>query len=78
MKTRAHLNSAALSVAKLLGMVRGMTDAEIDGIIDNDEAFLLAKVAYDLCEHTTNMKAHREGRSRPLQDFIDELKEKGE
>ncbi len=70
--TRQHLNNAALSVAKLLGMVTGMTDAEIDEIIDNDEAFRLAQVANDLCEYTTNWKAHKEGRSRPLQEFIEE------
>jgi len=73
--TRQHLNNAALSVAKLLGMITGMADAEIDEIIDNAEAFRLAEVASDLCEYTINWKAHKEGRSRPLQEFIEDLKD---
>ena len=54
--TRAHLNSAALSVAKLLGLVRGMPDDEIDNIMDNDEAGALAKTARDLAVYAEEQK----------------------
>lgn len=50
--TRQYLNEAALSVSKLLGLVRGMTNGEIDDIMGNDEAGALAKIAHDLHEYT--------------------------
>ena len=56
MKTRQHLNETALSLARLLGMIRGMTDAEIDDIMDNDEVRCLADDAHSLCEYTEKQK----------------------
>ncbi len=73
--TRQHLNEAALSVAKLLGMITGMSDDEIDEILSFDAVGHLAESARNLHEYAVNLKAHNEGRSRPLQDFIDELKD---
>ena len=95
MKTRAYLNSTALSMTKLLFMIRGMSDDEINEIMVNDKASQLAKAASDLWAYAEGQKkerirshitkrnlefeqecldAHHEGRSRPLQDFIDELR----
>ena len=54
--TRQYLNEAALSVSKLLGLVRGMTNSEIDDIMDNVEAGTLAKVAYDLAAYAEERK----------------------
>lgn len=76
--TRQHLNEAALSVTKLLGIITGMTDAEIDEILSFYEVGNLAESARNLHEYTVNRKAHNEGRSRPLQDFIDELEDTSE
>jgi len=56
--TRQHLNEAAHSVAKLLGMIRGMTDDEIDRMITIHEAFLLAKSAHSLATYAEKQKNH--------------------
>ncbi len=58
--TRQHLNNAALSVAKLLGMVTGMTDEQIDEIMDGDEARLLAGHAHSLRYYTEERKNARD------------------
>jgi len=55
--TRQHLNEAAHSVAKLLGMVRGMTNAEINNIMGNYEARCLAKAAHDMATYTEKQKS---------------------
>lgn len=54
--TRRHLNEAALSVSKLLGMVTGMTDDEIDEIMDHDEVGALALIAHDLHVYAAEQK----------------------
>jgi hypothetical protein len=76
--TRQYVNEAALSVAKLLGIITRMTDDEIDEIIDHDEAEQLAETARRIREYAVNRKAHIEGRARPLQDFINDLKDTSE
>jgi len=54
--TRQHLNDAALSLATLLGLVRGMTDEQVNEIMSNDEAGMLAKLANDMVLFTPEQK----------------------
>ncbi len=60
MTTRQYLNEAALSVTKLLNLVRRMTDKQIDEIMDHDEVGALAKIAQDLHVYAVNTKAYNE------------------
>lgn len=54
--TRRHLNEAALSISKLLGMITRMTDDEIDKIMYNEGVAQLATVARALHEYATKQK----------------------
>jgi hypothetical protein len=54
--TRQHLNETALCLSRLLGMITGMSDDEIDEIMDSDEVARLAKAAQDLNGYAAGQK----------------------
>ena len=54
--TRQHLNETALSLSKFLGLIIGLTDDQIDEIVDNAEAERLANATYDMYVYTEAAK----------------------
>jgi hypothetical protein len=56
MTTRQHLNESALCFARLLSIITGMADDEIDEIMDHDEVARLAKNVRDLHGYAAGQK----------------------
>lgn len=54
--TKASLESAALGLGMLRKLIHGMSDDEIDDIIDNDEAIGLDGAVHSLLEYAEEQK----------------------